>query len=53
MKKLNFKATGQAAAILFGFFAVLIAISCALEAGTADDVRVVIFNGELFRFFVR
>ena len=44
MKKLNFKATGQAAAILFGFFAVLIAISCALEAGTADAVRVVILE---------
>ena len=48
MKKLNFKATGHAAAILFGFFAVLIAISCALEAGTADAVRVVIFEWGAF-----
>ena len=48
MKRLNLKATGQAAAILLGFFAVLIAISCALEAGTADAVRVVIFEWGAF-----
>ena len=44
MKKLNLKPPGEAAAILFGFFAVLIAVSCAMQAGTADAVRVVIYE---------
>lgn len=48
MKKLNLKATGEAAAILFGFFAVLIAVSCALQSGTADAVRVVIYEWGAF-----
>lgn len=48
MNKLNLKPTGKAVAILFGFFAVLIAISCALESGTADAVRVVIFEWGTF-----
>lgn len=48
MKKLNLKPTGEAAAILFGFFAVLIAASCAMQAGTADAVRVVIYEWGAF-----
>ena len=48
MKKLNLKPTGEAAAILFGFFAVLTAASCAMQAGTADAVRVVIYEWGAF-----
>ena len=48
MEKLNLKATGQAAAILFGFFSVLTAASCAMEPGTADAVRVVIYEWGAF-----
>ena len=48
MKNLNLKPTGEAAAILFGFFAVLTAASCAMQAGTADAVRVVIYEWGAF-----
>lgn len=48
MKKLNLKPTGEAVAILFGFFAVLTAASCAMQAGTADAVRVVIYEWGAF-----
>lgn len=48
MKKLNLKPTGEAAAILFGFFAVLAAASCAMQAGTASAVRVVIYEWGAF-----